>query len=74
MPDQYDPDCCECCRRRLNPRTMVWLELNCETGTYHLEGSGEVPPESSQGCFTFGKACAERILREQKELSKKETK
>ena len=51
---------CEHCERKLNPKKIVWLELNATTGTYHAE---EVPEEDSQGCFPFGAGCAKTILK-----------
>ena len=55
-----DPIYCEHCERKLNPTKIVWLELNNVTNTYHVEG--EVPEEQSQGLFTFGSACARKIV------------
>lgn len=47
---------CTCCEKELNPKTLVWLEKNSSTATYHKVGT--VPEADSQGCFTFGRACA----------------
>jgi hypothetical protein len=52
---------CTQCDQPLDEAAAVWLELNCNLGTYHA--SGTVPPEQSQGCFPFGAACARAILR-----------
>jgi hypothetical protein len=52
---------CEHCERKLNPKTMVWLELNNVTNTWHGEGD-EVPEDESQGSFTFGASCAKTII------------
>ena len=57
---------CERCGERLNPTRMVWLELNMHTDTYHAH-EGEVPEHQSQGQFSFGAACARRILAAQAE-------
>ena len=27
---------CECCDRKLNPKTLQWLSLNCKTGLYQI--------------------------------------
>lgn len=51
---------CERCGEKINPSTMVWLELNQMTGQYHR--ANEVPAEESQGWFTFGKSCAKAVL------------
>lgn len=56
-----NPIYCERCGEELNPSRAVWLELNMDTGVYHKEGT--VPQEQSQGCFTFGAACARRELK-----------
>lgn len=53
-----EPIYCEKCGRELNPKRIVWLELNCMTGLYHREG--EVPEEDSQGWFPFGPDCAKK--------------
>ncbi len=47
---------CTCCDRKLNPDTMVSLELDTRIGRYH----DQVPEEHSQGGFEFGPACAKR--------------
>lgn len=60
-----DEHFCECCERRLNPKTLVLLELNCETG--ELVKPGTAPwsdGPQSQGCFTYGRTCARRLLKE----------
>lgn len=56
------PHECERCGERLNPETMVWLELSNTTGRYHAEGAFPAE-EVSQGCFTFGAACARTVLK-----------
>lgn len=52
---------CEKCNEILNPGTAVWLELSNTDGKYYPEGQ---LPEGhiSQGGFSFGKACAKRVL------------
>lgn len=55
---------CERCGERLREDRAVWLELNTRTLLYHQK-DGEVPPEESQGSFSFGKACARTQLRMQ---------
>lgn len=52
---------CERCGERLNEDRAVWLELNSNTGRYHPEGC--VDSDCSQGCFPFGKACSEAVLK-----------
>ena len=47
---------------RLNPQTMVWLELNLRTGLYADPEQTPVPESESQGAFTFGQACAKAVL------------
>jgi hypothetical protein len=49
---------CTCCQRQTD--TVVWLELNTRTGTYHTRGI--IPKEDSQGWFGFGRGCAKRLL------------
>jgi hypothetical protein len=49
---------CTCCGKKLNPDTMVSLELDQRIGQYH--DFGNVPEESSQGWFDFGSACAKK--------------
>ena len=64
-----DEHFCECCARRLHPRTMVWLELNCETG--ELAKAGSAPwsdGPQSQGSFPYGRACARRALKQSETL------
>jgi len=53
---------CERCGERLNPQTMVWLELNLRTGLYADPEQTPVPESESQGAFTFGQACAKAVL------------
>lgn len=51
---------CTCCDRKLNPATMVSLELDTRVGRYH----DAVPEQHSQGGFDFGPACAAKEKRE----------
>lgn len=53
-------DYCERCGERLKADRIVWLELNCDTGVFHEEGT--VPKDQSQGCFPFGQACAKNAI------------
>lgn len=54
---------CERCDQMLDPKTLVWLELSNTTTLYHKPG--ELPEgEVSQGCFTFGRDCARKLLKE----------
>lgn len=62
MSDQQEMFLCHRCNAKLNPKRMVWLELNNRTGEWKPEG--EVPAEDSQGCFPFGKDCAPEQIRE----------
>lgn len=52
---------CTRCGEPLDPTKLVWLELNTNTG--HYATAGEVPEDKSQGLFTFGAACAKRVLK-----------
>lgn len=54
---------CNCCGRKLNPKTMAWLELSFATSRWYKPG--ECPEAESQGLFAFGQACARRTLRNQ---------
>jgi hypothetical protein len=55
---------CECCGRKLNPKRIKWLEMNCRTGEWTDSDKAPWPAEASQGCFPFGIACAKRWLKE----------
>lgn len=55
---------CSCCGRPLNPKTLVWLELNFKTGKW-TKNEGECHSGESQGWHVFGSACAKRTLRDQ---------
>jgi hypothetical protein len=63
---------CERCGKKLNPKTMVWLELDNTTGRY----TDQPLPEDhvSQGGFTFGRDCAAVAGRENDEFLTKEEK
>lgn len=50
---------CERCGKK-HIGAFVWLELDSVSGTYHRPGV--VPPERSQGLFTFGFRCARQVL------------
>lgn len=54
--------CCEKCARDINEKTSVWLEMSLK-GEWVIPGSAEWSngPES-QGCFPFGKDCANKVL------------
>lgn len=54
-------DYCERCDERLDSTKAVWLELNTNTRRY--AEAGTVPEAESQGCFTFGPACARAVLK-----------
>lgn len=60
QPARASEHYCQRCGEKLNPATMVWLELNNLTNRWHRER--EVPESESQGCFTFGSACAREVL------------
>jgi len=47
---------CTCCNKKLNPETMVWLELDTRIDRFH----DQVPAAHSQGGFEFGPACAKK--------------
>jgi len=53
-----DTNECTCCGKKLNPATMVSLELDQRINRFH--DFGDVPEESSQGWFDFGAACAKK--------------
>lgn len=55
---------CSCCGRKLNPKTMVWLELSFATGKW-FKNEGECPADESQGWHAFGAACARKTIRQQ---------
>lgn len=59
---------CECCGRRVNPATQVWLELDHRIDGYHDYGG--VPWDRSQGWFLFGAACARKRLAAAKAAAK----
>ena len=52
---------CTRCGASLNPRTLVWLELNAKTGRYTDPAHVEIPEGDSQGTFPFGRDCAAAI-------------
>jgi hypothetical protein len=54
---------CECCGRKLHEGRMAWLEKSFKTNRWYEPG--ECPPDESQGCFPFGKACARNAMRDQ---------
>lgn len=60
---------CECCGRKVNPATQVWLELDQRIDEYHDYELG-VPVEKSQGWFIFGAACAAKRLKAAREAAK----
>ncbi len=55
---------CARCGRELDDQRIVTLELDQRTMTYAPLGS--VPEAHSQGCFSFGVACAKKELKEHK--------
>lgn len=57
MPDRHEY--CTCCERELKSECAM-LELNTRT---HVYSDGGVPEEDSQGWFPFGKACADRVIK-----------
>ena len=58
---------CERCGKKINPKTLVWLELGIENGKYYKPE--EFPNNiQSQGLFTFGKDCAIQELKETKKF------
>lgn len=63
--NEFLTEYCNCCERKLNPRTLVNLELNNLTGEYRDSSMPEFPEAESQGWFAFGRACAKKVLREQ---------
>lgn len=65
ITDIPGPHYCQRCGDLLDPKKMVWLELDQRTNTYT---SGPVPENVSQGCFTFGRACAKRAEADHKKV------
>ncbi len=61
MPEQITR--CEHCGQKLNPAKIAWLELSFKTGRWYQPG--DCPEDESQGCFTFGQACAKTVMAEQ---------
>lgn len=61
------PPRCNQCGRDLDPKKVVWLELNCHTNEIAPAGEAEWSdgPES-QGCFAFGPDCAPKVLKSQR--------
>jgi len=59
---------CERCWQKLDPDTMVWLELRWDTNLYYDPEKTDVPEDKSQGAFTFGAACARAVLKNGGEL------
>ena len=51
---------CEHCGAKLDPKKVIWLELDQRTNTYTDQS---VPEEDSQGYFSFGIGCAKTILK-----------
>ncbi len=61
MTTTRDPDACERCERVLDPKQIVWLELDTNTNLFHRPEN--FPADGlSQGLFTFGRDCAKREL------------
>ncbi len=56
-------DYCERCGEPLNPKTLVVLELDQDTGLYGWPGNLLGTNHTSQGGFTFGSACAKAVLK-----------
>jgi hypothetical protein len=56
------PHHCERCGETLDNAKAIWLELSTRTGRYAKAGS--VPEADSQGCFSFGSACARAVLKD----------
>jgi hypothetical protein len=67
------PEYCNQCKRKLNKKNIVWLELDSQTNLYYLPGMGDISPERSQGIFAFGKDCAAAILKRGGELKEWKT-
>lgn len=62
---QQDPTVkfrCECCGRKLNPRTMTWLEMHWRRQWAEPGKAEWSNTEDSQGCFPVGATCAKRLL------------
>jgi hypothetical protein len=63
MTTRTETYCCERCGEKLNPAAMKWLELNMNTGRYSDPEVTPLREDESQGCFTFGVACAAAVLK-----------
>ncbi len=51
---------CERCNKILDESKITWLELSNTDNKYYLK----IPKNHiSQGCFAFGKACANAVLK-----------
>lgn len=59
-----DLRCEKCGAPLVGGAAVVWLELDQRTGLYVDPDVIDVPPDVSQGCFPFGRACARRELAE----------
>jgi len=60
-------DYCERCGEKLNPKTLVYLELSTKAGLFTDPdkvslGAAESEGGENQGAFPFGKACARAVL------------
>jgi hypothetical protein len=55
---------CDKCGKELKEDKIFWLELNYLTQEWRKPG--ETNKDESQGCFPFGKRCAEIILKGEK--------
>ena len=61
---------CNRCEQRLNPKTMVGLEYDNDTGVYHDPRISSVPADhESLGLYFFGRDCAKAILTHQGEAA-----
>lgn len=54
---------CERCHATLDPKKIIWLELDTTTGLYHDHVSDPVAEDKSQRMFPFGPDCAASVIR-----------
>jgi hypothetical protein len=51
---------CGRCGRLIDKGRATFLHLNCKTGLYSEDE--ELPEDEDQGWFSFGQACAKKVL------------
>lgn len=66
VPESWER--CVRCQKPIRPGREVWLEANWKTGIWTNPAINRHPDDESQGCFAFGAACANAVLRNGGEL------